>query len=81
MARSRSASWQALRRTKVDTGIPEPTSDEFRMHPTAETAYKGLRNLDFKVCSFVGGKVVLRPDKLATFATASHEIQQKVNAL
>ena len=71
----------AGRPVKVDPCVPEPTPAELKMHPTAELAYKGIRNLDFKVCTLVGGKVLLRPDKLAPFASASKEIQDRVNGL
>ena len=72
-------------RTKVpkqplDT-VPPPSEEVLKEIPGALEAWKGLSALDLKVCVVRGPKIIISPEKLATFQHAPLSISEEVRAL
>jgi hypothetical protein len=57
---------------------PGPTPDELQRYPGCTEAHLGLTKLQWQVCTLVGSKIKLRPDKLSPFSCASPETTSKV---
>ena len=66
---------------KPERDLPEPTEDELRKTPGALEAYRGVAKLQFQLCTSAGSKVVIRPDKLKQFDTASLETMEEFQSL
>jgi len=66
---------------KPERDPPEPTEEELRKTPGALEAYRGVGKLQFQACTVVGSKLVIRPDKLKQFDTASLETAAQLESL
>ena len=49
--------------------------------PGAYEAWKGLRSLEFRVCTVRGPTIIIHPEKLATFQHAPLSISEEVGCL
>ncbi len=61
--------------------VPPPSEDVLRETPGALEAWRGLSALDLKVCVVRGPKIVIAPEKLATFQHAPLSISEEVRQL
>ena len=61
--------------------MPPPSEEVLKEIPGALEAWKGLSALDLKVCVVRGPKIIISPEKLATFQHAPLSISEEVRAL
>jgi len=58
-----------------------PTEEEMAFYPGSAMAVAGIYKLEFQICAFVGNKIKIRPDKLATLAVLGAGTNIKVDQL
>lgn len=61
--------------------VPEPDEALLKQTPGVFEAWKGLSNLELKVCTVAGAKIVVSPEKVAEFQHAPLSISEEVRHL